>query len=120
MGVGTILTQHQDANSRSHQYGLPIANHPTPFAGERVIDRNLRDRKELSMRPPLRLFAGEEDGIYCEPPQVTMTLGDFCRILAEAQRVDSTWIQDFADDDVQIPPDLYEVLTNYWSLRQAA
>ena len=72
------------------------------------------------MRPSLRLFIGEEDGIYSEPPQVTMTLGEFCRILTEAQRVDSTWLQDFADDEVQIPPDLHDVMTGYWSLRRAA
>ena len=72
------------------------------------------------MHPSLRLFAGEEDGIYVEPPQVTMTLGEFCRILTEAQRADSTWLQDFADDDVTIPPDLHDVLSAYSSLREAA
>lgn len=72
------------------------------------------------MRPNLRLFPGVEDGIYSEPPQVTMTLGEFCRILSEAQKYDSTWLQDFADDDVQLPADLFEVLTTYWALRPSA
>ena len=72
------------------------------------------------MRPTLRLFHGEEDGIYSEPPQVTMTLGEFCRILTEAQRFDSTWLQDFADEDVQIPLDLHEVMSTYWTLRPGA
>jgi hypothetical protein len=97
---------------------LRNARTPNLAAGSR--GRNLRDRKDLSMPSSLRLFAGEEDGIYSEPPQVTMTLGEFCRILTDAQRVDSTWLQDFADDDVQIPPDLYEVLTAYRSLQAAA
>lgn len=72
------------------------------------------------MRSPLRLFAGEEDGIYSEPPQVTMTLGEFCRILTEAQKYDSTWLQDFADDEIQLPLDLQEVMNAYWSQRSAA
>lgn len=72
------------------------------------------------MRPPLRLYSGEEDGIYTTPPQVTMTLGEFCRILTEAQRVDSTWLQDFADDEVQLPLDLHEVMSTYWTYRNSA
>lgn len=72
------------------------------------------------MQSRLRLFTGEEDGIYSEPPQVTMTLGEFCRILTQAQDYDSTWLHDFADDEVQIPPDLHEVMTTYWALRPGA
>lgn len=72
------------------------------------------------MRPRLRLFDGEEDGIYSTPPQVTMSLGEFCRILTEAQKFDSTWLQDFADDEVQIPMDLHEVMNAYWTLKPSA
>lgn len=72
------------------------------------------------MQPRLRLYDGEEDGIYCNPPQVTMTLGEFCRILSEAQKYDSTWLQDFADDEVQLPLDLHEVMKQYWTLRPGA
>jgi hypothetical protein len=72
------------------------------------------------MRPPLRLYSGEEDGIYVKPPQMTMTLGEFCRILTEAQKFDSTWLQDFADDEVQLPLDLHQVMSTYWTLRPGA
>jgi hypothetical protein len=73
-----------------------------------------------TMRSPLRLFTGEEDGIYSEPPQVTMTLGEFCRILTQAQNFDSTWLEDFADDEIQMPLDLHEVMSSYWTLRPGA
>ena len=72
------------------------------------------------MQPRRRLYDGEEDGIYCHPPQVTMTLGEFCRILTQAQSCDSTWLQDFADDEIQLPLDLHEVMSTYWTLRPGA
>ena len=72
------------------------------------------------MHPRLRLFNRHEDGSSAQPPQVTMTLGEFCRILSEAQRFDSTWLQDFANDEVVIPEDLHDVMSTYWSLRPGA
>jgi hypothetical protein len=49
-----------------------------------------------------------------------MKLGEFYRILDEASRVRRTWLRDFEDDEVQVPEDLYEVLTAYWRLRPGA
>ena len=72
------------------------------------------------MHPRLRLFDRRENGFSDQPPQVTMTLGEFCRILTEAQRFDSTWLQDFENDEVVIPEDLHDVMSTYWALRPAA
>ncbi len=55
-----------------------------------------------------------------EEPTVSMKLGEFYRILDEASRVRRTWLRDFEDDEVQVPEDLYEVLTAYWRLRPGA
>ena len=76
--------------------------------------------KEQRMRPSLRLFTGDDTTAPVDPPTVTMTIGEFCRILREADRFDSTWLQDFEDDDVTLPLDLYEVMTTYWALKPGA
>lgn len=73
------------------------------------------------MRPKLRLYTGEDDGgVALESPTVPMTFGDFMRIVAEAGRFDRTFLSDFRDDEIQVPEDLYEVLTAYWRLRPGA
>ncbi|MCA9023809.1 MAG: hypothetical protein KDA86_01225 [Planctomycetaceae bacterium] len=71
------------------------------------------------MRPTLRLFT-EDDSAAGHVPLVTMSLGEFCQILGDAKDTDRTWIQDFADDEIQVPVDLYEVLHAYAHMRAAA
>ncbi len=71
------------------------------------------------MRPTLRLFT-EDDPVGTQVPLATMTLGEFCRILGDANGTDRTWIQDFAQDEIQVPVDLYEVLHAYAAMRAAA
>ena len=71
------------------------------------------------MPPTLRLFADKEDFVT-ESPQATMTVGELCRLLRDADASDRTWLQDFADDEVRVPIDLYEVLNAYAHMRAAA
>ena len=42
------------------------------------------------------------------------------RILSDAVRWNRTWLSDFEDDEIQISPDLYEVLQTYLHLRPGA
>ena len=72
------------------------------------------------MRPRLRLFTGDDEGTTLAEPQVTIRLGDVTRILADAVRSDRTWLNDFEDDEIQVSPDLFEVLSAYWHLRPSA
>ena len=74
------------------------------------------------MRPRLRLFVGEkapEVTIFPEP-EVSMKLGELTRILADAIIWDRSWIADFAEDDVKISADLFEVLSTYSQMRPSA
>lgn len=73
------------------------------------------------MRPRLRLFTGDDEaGTAVQSPQVTMKFGELFQIVAEATRYRRTWLADFSDDEVQVPEDLYEILTAYWTLRPGA
>lgn len=73
------------------------------------------------MRPKLRLYTGEEDGgVALESSTVPMNFGEFTRLVADAGRFDRTWLTDFHEDDIQVPEDLYEVLTAYRRLRPGA
>lgn len=73
------------------------------------------------MRPRLRIFqSDDEGGLALEPPRVSMKFSEFFQIVSEASRFQRTWLRDFADDDVQVPEDLYEVLSAYWTLRPGA
>jgi len=53
-------------------------------------------------------------------PEVAIKLGELTRILADAMIWDRTWVQDFAEDEVRISADLYEVLTTYAQMRPSA
>lgn len=73
------------------------------------------------MRPRLRLFIGEDEPeTAVAEPEVDMKLGDLTRVLADAIIWDRSWIRDFADDDVRVPADLYEVLSVYSQMRPSA
>ncbi len=71
------------------------------------------------MRPRLRLFTGEDAGNVADPP-VSVRLGDITKALTDAMEWNRTWLTDFEDDEVQVPADLYEVLSAYWHLRPSA
>lgn len=72
------------------------------------------------MRPRLRLFTGEETDTALAEPQVTMRFSEIVRVLSDAVVWDRTWLSDFADDEVQVSSDLYEVLSAYTHLRPSA
>ena len=74
------------------------------------------------MRPRLRLYTGDDDAgeTALAAPTVSISFGEFSRIIADARRFDRTFLSDFEDDTVQVPEDLYEVLTAYWRLRPGA
>jgi len=78
--------------------------------------------RDLRMRSRLRLFVGAEapESAAYQEPEVSMKLGELTRILADAIIWDRTWIADFADDDVRISADLFEVLSNYSQMRPSA
>jgi len=54
------------------------------------------------------------------PQRVTVPLGDVLPILADAQRQERAWVQDFLDDEITISSDLYEVLLAYQHYRRPA
>ncbi len=73
------------------------------------------------MKPRLRLFTGGDDcDTAVAEPEVTMKFGEFFSIVAEASRYQRTWLRDFANDEIRVPEDLYEVLSAYWTLRPGA
>jgi hypothetical protein len=72
------------------------------------------------MRHRLRLFTGDETASTATAEQVTVRLGDISRALRDATRWNRTWLEDFADDEVQVSADLYEILSAYMRLRPGA
>ena len=72
------------------------------------------------MRPRLKLYTGELQPTPPEPPPIKVRLEEVTRILRDAVGQDRTWLTDFADEEVLISPDLYEVLCAYWQLRPTA
>lgn len=87
------------------------------------MDKRALDNQQgmLPMRPRLRLFTGEEDGFAAvADPTVSMSFGELCRIMRDAGLFERTWLTDFEHDQVQVPEDLYEVLTSYWRMRPGA
>lgn len=77
--------------------------------------------------PPTRLkvyFGPDDRGITsldtrCQPrEQVTVPLQDVFPLLADAVRCERTWLDDFADDEITISSDLYEVILAYQHYRR--
>jgi len=74
------------------------------------------------MRRRLRLFIGEDEQNYTQlpPPEVSMELSEFTRILQDAVAWDRSWITDLSDERVKVSADLYEVLMAYSQMRPSA
>lgn len=72
------------------------------------------------MRHHLRIYNGEDEVSSISEPKMTVTLGEISDILADAVLSRRAWLSDFQSDQVQISPDLYEVLTTYWRLKPGA
>lgn len=72
------------------------------------------------MRNRLRIFPATETVQSPAPAKVTLKLGEILEPLAEAYHSQRTFVEDFADDEVQIPADLYEALMASVSMRKSA
>lgn len=70
------------------------------------------------MRHRLRVFTGT--ALAEETPTVSISFGEFRRIVLDAQRMQRTWLRDFDGDTLQVPEDLLEVLTAYRTMLPGA
>ena len=71
----------------------------------------------------LRVYYGPEEAsagpsILPLKDSVTLPLGEILPLLTEAARSRRAWVDDFADDEVTISTDLYEVLLAYQHFRR--
>jgi hypothetical protein len=78
-------------------------------------------------QPQLRIYYGPQeneamtkglDVATSAPDRVTIPLGDVFPLLAEAVRSQRTWLRDFADDEISISTDLYEIILAYQHYRR--
>ena len=73
-------------------------------------------------RNHLRVYYGPEDETCATLGQrqeqtVSVPLGEIFPLLADAVRSQRTWLRDFADDEITISTDLYEVILAYQHYR---
>lgn len=72
------------------------------------------------MRNRLRIFSADESVHSHAPTNVTLKLGEILEPLAEALQSRRAFLEDFADDEVRIPADLYETLMASATMRKSA
>ncbi len=77
------------------------------------------------VRSQLRVYYGPTADVQAEAAQgkakqdtVTVPAGDIFPLLADAVRSDRTWLNDFANDEITISTDLYEVILAYQHFRR--
>jgi hypothetical protein len=68
------------------------------------------------------VYYGPEGTATAEAPTpentVRVRVGEIFPLLAEAVRSERTWLRDFADDELTISTDLYEVILAYQHCRR--
>jgi hypothetical protein len=79
----------------------------------------------LVAQPKLRIFYGDDVSTplapaTSAPATVTVPLADVFPLLAEAAGNRRAWLSDFADDQITISQDLYEVIVAYQHYRRPA
>jgi hypothetical protein len=72
------------------------------------------DSVETFSTPEIDTAATPENG------SITVSLREISGILAEAVNGRKAWLEDFADDPIQIPVDLFDVVLAYRRLRKSA
>ena len=77
----------------------------------RTSKHRVGDRTELE----LARIAGT-----AKPKTVKLPLGKLVPLLMDAVKHERVWLQDFAEDPIQLDADLYDVLLAYQSLRERA
>jgi hypothetical protein len=74
-------------------------------------------------RDRLRVYYGPEEVVTENLPpsarqMVTVPVGEVLPLLLEACRTKRGWLEDFADDEITVSSDLYEVLLAYQHFRR--
>lgn len=77
-------------------------------------------------RPHLRIYSGPTEEVPAvdlmgpkgTPNTVTVPLGEILPLLVDAVHSERTWLRDFAQDEVTISTDLYEVILAYQYYRR--
>ncbi|MDB5385580.1 MAG: hypothetical protein JWM11_1226 [Planctomycetaceae bacterium] len=72
------------------------------------------------MQHRLKAYLGEDVAETTETPAISVPLREIAGILAEAVNGRKAWLEDFADDPIQIPADLYDVVLAYRRLKKSA
>ena len=75
--------------------------------------------RAASTETRLKLY-DPENRVAEAPRMKRVRLKQIINVLAEAAKSDRTWLSDFADDEIKISADLYEVLSLYRRLRPSA
>ncbi|HTI49962.1 MAG TPA: hypothetical protein VL475_03385 [Planctomycetaceae bacterium] len=88
--------------------------------GGRDAHLSLYIKDDFTMRHRLKLYTGEDASAAVAEPDISLSLGEISEILADAVRTRRAWLNDFADDRIQVSADLYEVLSAYWNMRRGA
>jgi hypothetical protein len=105
------------ATSRSESALAATAN------SRRIVQRFLTREGAQVAYSRLRVYYGPREAQRASgpaPQRVTIPLGDILSALADAQRQNRAWIQDFLGDEITISSDLYEVLLAYQHYRRPA
>jgi hypothetical protein len=75
---------------------------------KRAIKAQPKNKKPVSAKPTASA-----------PERVEIRLQDFASMMMDAAMTDRAWVQDFQDDQIAIPLDLYEVMLAYQRMRRA-
>ena len=67
------------------------------------------------MRARLKLFVADDKQQRREssPSEAAIPLEDFARVIADAVSWERTWLQDFAQEQIIVSQDLYEIVRVY-------
>ncbi|RMG37759.1 MAG: hypothetical protein D6725_08370 [Planctomycetota bacterium] len=75
---------------------------------------------EVIAHPHLKLYTGEEEPAPSMERKVSVPLREIVTALADAVVFNRAWLRDFADEEIDVPVDLYELLHSYVNIRPGA
>ncbi len=71
-------------------------------------------RRDSTVQHRFRVFTGSEnESATTDPDRVTVPVGDIFPLLADALDDNRAWLNDFADEEITVSSDLYDVMMAY-------
>ncbi len=106
---------HADETAQTHElhHAEPYDAEPTDAELKAIESGHSADHSQEAEQSPIAGRIGDPLAAAGEPCRVCVGAGEVFELLQDAITTNRAWLNDFRDDTIEIPQDMYEILVAY-------